>query len=267
MPAHLDFKATTGLAATLGACAVLAFATPSLGAQAAASPPAAAKPAAGKVDPNAVKALREMSTFLQTLKTFKLESQTSLDVVTNDGQKVQFNGVANYTARKPNGFVVDVVSDSWNRKYIYNGSEFTLYAPKLGYFATFPAPATIQETLTEIGAKFGISLPLDDLFRWSGTEGARAEALESAFMVGTDTIDGVKTNHYAFREGKIDWQVWIQQGDQPLPRKVVIVDRSDPAQPAYIARLSWVLNPPVTDADFAFRPAADATRIRITLQQ
>jgi hypothetical protein len=62
----------------------------------------------------------------------------------------------------------------------------------------------------------------------------------------------VKTNHYAFREGLIDWQIWIQQGDQPLPRQVVIVDRRDKTDPSYIAQLAWTLNPPLTDADFAF---------------
>ena len=35
------------------------------------------------------------------------------------------------------------------------------------------------------------------------------------------TIDGVATDHYAFREADVDWEVWIQKGDQPLPRKLV----------------------------------------------
>jgi hypothetical protein len=231
-----------------------------------ASKPSVQTPAQ-KIDPNAVRALREMSTYLQSLSTFRLESETSLDVVTNDGQKIQFDGVARYKVRKPDAFVIDIISDSWNRQYLYNGKEFTLYAPKLGFYATVPAPPTIQATIADIGTRFGISVPLDDLFRWSGADGSRAEALDSAFLVGTDTLDGVKTDHYAFREDKIDWQIWIQQGAQPLPRKLVIVDRRDPADPAYVARLTWTLNPPLTDEDFAFRPANDAKRIRITLQQ
>ena len=224
---QLDVKTRAGIAAAIGVCLGLAIATPSSGAP----PTAAPKPAVRKVDPAAVKALRDMSAYLQSLSTFELESQTSLDVVTNDGQKIQLDGVATYKVRKPDAFVIDVVSDSWNRQYIYNGREFTLYAPKLGYFATWPAPATIRETIADVGDRFGISLPLDDLFRWSEPDGARADALTSGFLVGTETIEGVKTNHYAFREGKIDWQIWIQQGDQPLPRKVVIVDRRDPAAP------------------------------------
>jgi hypothetical protein len=219
------------------------------------------------VDPMAVKALRDMSAYLQTLSTFGLTSRTSLDLVARDSQRIQLDGVATYKVRKPNAFVIDVVSDDWNRSYIYNGHEFTLYAPKLGYFSTWPAPANIQATVAEVENRFGISLPLDDLFRWSGPDGARADSLQNGFLVGTETIDGAKTKHYAFREGEIDWQVWIQQGGQPLPLKLVIVDRRDPANPAYVARLTWTLNPQLSDEDFAFRPDKDAKRIRTILQR
>ena len=264
----VQFKSRAWVAATtVGVCLGLAIAAPSSGAPKAETPKPSAQASAQKVDPNAVKALRDMSAYLQSLSTFRLESQTSLDVVTNDGQKIQYDGVVHYKVRKPDAFVIDVVSDSWNRQYTYNGKEFTLYAPKLGFYSTVPAPATIRATIDEIGNRFGISLPLDDLFRWSSADGTRADALDAGFLVGTDTLDGVKTNHYAFREDKIDWQIWIQQGDQPLPRKLVIVDRRDATYPAYIARLTWTLNPPLTDEEFAFRPGNDAKRIRLTLQQ
>ena len=255
-------------------CLGLAIIAPSLAAAqtalsskatAAAAPPAAS---AKKVDPDAVKALVAMSAYLKSLPSFALTSETSLDLVAADDQKIQLDGVAHYKVRKdPGAFVIDVVSDGWNRRYIYNGAEFTLYAPTLGYYATVPALATIQATVDDVSKRFGISLPLDDLFRWSGADGVRADALDTGFFVGTATIDGVPTRHYAFREGAIDWQVWIQQGDEPLPRKLVIVDRRDATQPAYVANLTWTLNPPVTDEDFKFSPATDVKRIRLTLEQ
>ena len=247
----------TGLRlAAIGFCLGLAFVSPAMGA-----------PAPSAVDPAAVKALSDMSTYLQSLSTFGLTSQTSLDLVARDGQKIQLDGTATYKVRKPDAFVIDVVIDDWNRRYIYNGREFTVVAPKLAYFATVAAPATIRETVADVQTRFGISLPLDDLFRWSSPDGVRAEKLKSGYLVGVETIAGVKTAHYAFREGDIDWQIWIEQGEKPLPRKVVIVDRRDPANPAYVARLNWVLNPPLTDEDFAFRPDPDAKRIRVILQQ
>ena len=177
------------IATALAAALSLSFAG-SVVADAATPRPAPVPPAtAGReVDPAAVKALREMSAYLQSLSTFKLTSRTSLDLVANDNQKIQLDGTATYRVRKPNAFVIDVVSDDWNRSYIYNGHEFTLYAPKLGYFATWAAPANIQETVSFVESRFGISLPLDDLFRWSGQDGARADSLTSGFLVGAETI-------------------------------------------------------------------------------
>jgi hypothetical protein len=255
--------------AAVGFCLGLAAVAPPSGALAQAAKAATPKsaPPAAKVDPAAIKALSDMSAFLQSLNGFELTSQTSLDVVATNDQKIQLDGATVYKVRKGAGFVIDVVSDIWNRRYVYDGRQFTLYAPTLGYFATVPAPATNRETISEVEAAFGVSLPLDDLFHWAEAGSTRADALTAAYKVGSPTIDGVKTNHYAFRQDRVDWQIWIQADGQPLPRKVVIVDRQDVARPAYIARLSWRLNPPLTDEDFVFRPASDAKRIRLALQE
>jgi len=219
----------------------------------------------GVIEDEAVDALKEMSDFLKAANTLQITSQGSLDVVTNNGQRIQLDGVTTYKVRRP-GFVIDYTSDIKSRRFIYDGKTFTVYSPKLGYYATVPAPATNREVLDTIYSKFGISLPLDDLFRW-GEGSARIQDLQSAYDVGTATIDGVETDHYAFREKDVDWEVWIQQGDQPFPRKLVIVDRNDPAKPTFIARLTWKLNPAFTDADFQFVPGADAKRIQLAAYQ
>jgi hypothetical protein len=217
----------------------------------------------GVIEDGAVDALKEMSAYLMSAKTLAITSQGSLDVVTNDGQRIQLDGTTNYKIRRP-GFVIDYVSDVKSRRFIYDGKTFTVYSPKLGYYASVPAPATNREVLDTIYNKFGIALPLEDLFRWGdGRSDDRIKALKSAYDVGPATIDGVETDHYAFREADVDWEVWIQQGDQPLPRKLVIVDRNDPAKPTFIARLSWQLNPTFSDADFTFVPDANAKRIQL----
>jgi len=217
----------------------------------------------GVVDPAAISALRAMSAYLTSAKTLQIDSQGSLDVVTNDGQRIQLDGTTVYKIRRP-GFVIDYDSDMKTRRFIYDGKNFTIYSPKLGYYATVAAPPTNSEALNLIYQKFGIALPLEDLFRWEdGTSADRLQAIKSASRIGTATIDGVETDHYAYREADVDWEVWIQQGDQPLPRKLVIVDRSDPSRPTFIARLKWTVNPTFSDSDFAFVPNGEAKRIEL----
>jgi hypothetical protein len=217
----------------------------------------------GVVEDTAIDALKDMSNYLMSANTFAIKSVGSLDVVTNDGQRIQLDGVTNYKVRKP-GFVIDYESNIKSRRFIYDGKTFTVYSPKLGFYAQAPAPATNKEVLDAIYDKYGISLPLADLFKWGdGTNADRIQALKSAYEVGTATVDGVDTDHFAFREENVDWEVWIQKGDQPLPRKLVIVDRTDPARPTFITHLSWQINPTFTDADFTFVPDANAKKIQL----
>ena len=224
---------------------------------------AAAAPATG-VDPQALDALKRMSAYLQTLPAVQLTSNASLDVVTRQGQRVQLDGVVDYKIKQPNAFVIDMNSDQKKRRFYYDGKQFTVYGPTMGYYATADAPPTIRETLAAIDARYGIELPLEDLFRWNDPTGNPAENLISGFPVGTATIDGVETEHYAFRQKDVDWQIWIQKGAQPLPRKVVIVDRTDEAHPTYTARLAWNVNPSFTADEFAFRPGKDSKQIRLS---
>lgn len=218
------------------------------------------KAPAEAIDPDAVAALRRMSSFLTSLKTAEITSNGSLDVVTDAGQRIQLDGVTNYKLRKP-GFVIDFNSDLKKRRFVYDGKTFTEYSPSSGFYASTAAPPTNRETIAAMYDHYGINLPLADLFRWSDPNGTREESLRSAYQVGTATLDGVKTDHYAFREGSSDWELWVQQGDQPLPRKLVIVDTSKPARPTFIARLDWRVNPPLTDKDFTFTPGANDKRI------
>jgi len=248
--------------ALVGLCLVLASG-PEVRAAPAAVPPAAAT-GVSSVQPEALQALRRMSAYLATLPAVELTSNTSLDVVTNLGQRVQLDGVVHYKIRRPNGFVIEVVTDRKKRTFFYDGKQFTVYAPELGYYATAAAPPTIRQTLDLIENRFGVQLPLEDLFRWNDATDNPAQNLKSGFVVGTATLDGVPTDHLAFRQPQVDWQIWIQKGAQPLPLKVVIVDQVDPANPAYVARLTWNLNPTINADDFTFKPGKDAKLIRMS---
>ena len=127
----------------------------------------------GTIEDGAIDALKEMSNYLMAAKTLGIVSRASRDVVTNDGQRIQLEGTTTYKVRRP-GFVIDYVSDIKSRRFIYDGKNFTVYSPKLGFYASAPAPGTNKEVLDTIYSKFGIALPLEDLFRWGDDRERRA---------------------------------------------------------------------------------------------
>ena len=250
-------------ALTLLGCTAALFVAASGHAQSS-TPGATASPSASaaqsKVDPESVAALKRMSTYLSSLNSFRLTSNASIDLVTMDNQRLQIDAVIKYQVKRP-GMVIDFASDQKTRRYYYDGKQFTIYAPKLGFYASVPAPPTNREFLKAVYEKTGVSLPLEDLFRWADNDDSDIQKLISGYSVGTATLDGVQTDHWAFRQSDFDWEIWIETGDRPVPRKLVIIDRTDESHPGFIARLSWELNPVLADADFTFVPGADAKRI------
>jgi hypothetical protein len=105
-------------------------------------------------------------------------------------------------------------------------------------------------------------VPLEDLFRW-GAAGWSADAIKGAKKIGPAEIEGTTCVHYIFRQDDVDWQVWLQRGEYPLPRKLVITTRTDEARPQHTAVMTWSLAPSFNDAAFAFQPPAGVQRVTL----
>jgi hypothetical protein len=115
--------------------------------------------------------------------------------------------------------------------------------------------------LVDVAAeKYGIDIPLADLFLWGGPK-ATTPSITTATVIGPGSIGGVSCDHFIFRQPGLDWQVWIQKGDYPLPRKLVITSTTDEARPQHSSILTWNLAPAYNDAVFTFNPPASARKI------
>jgi hypothetical protein len=222
--------------------------------------PAPQAKSATDIDVKAIEALKAMGAYLRTLKTFALRSETTIDEVLDNGQKVQFGGTVDYRVRRPNGLRAEIASDRRHRQFYFNGKTLTQYGPTNGYYASIAAPPTISELLQVLDEKYGVELPLADLFLW-GTDKDGLNDIKSAITIGPSRIGGIECDHYVFRQADVDWQIWIERGKTPLPRKLVITTTSEPAQPQYVAVLKWDLAPKLDDKTFTFVPPKGAQKI------
>ena len=227
----------------------------------AASAPAA-QPGPAQVEPGAVDALVKMSAYLRTLQAFQITMQTERDDVDAYGQLITLSGQATYKVRRPNALAIDLDLPIMKRRYVYDGKTVTVFDPATSYFAKFQAPSTIRETLELAQDKYGVPLPLEDLFTWSEGDD-RAKALTSAHFIGKTQVGGQSANQYAFRQPGIDWQIWIADGDKPAPLRVAIVASDDPARPKFEADLTWDSAPQFAEDAFVFTPPAGSREIQI----
>ena len=220
---------------------------------------AGASAATGSIDPEAMAALDRMGAFLRSQVTMAVRGETATDEVLPSNQKVQHVGVVELQVHRPDRLRADVNTDRVSRQIFYDGKTLTVSGRDVNYYAQFAAPPTLREVLDLGERRYGIDFPLADLFTW-GTDG-RASDITSATKLDQATIQGTPTDHYAFREGDVDWQVWIERGAHPLPRKLVITTRDAVTQPQHAVVLTWRLSPQIDDRVFTFVPPPNAQRI------
>ncbi len=212
------------------------------------------------IDPAAIDAVKKMGAYLRSLKAFQVISDVTHDDVLEDGLIVQSNSKVNLLAAKPNRMRVEVTADDRHRLYLYDGKNFTVWGRIMNYYATVPAPPTIAELFQKIDEKYDVELPLIDLFKW-GTNEDDINKIKTAIDVGPATVEGVTCEQYAFHQEGANWQVWIQLGEFPLPRRLVITTLNDEARPQHSDTFSWNLAPSFNDEAFAFDPPPDAKRV------
>jgi hypothetical protein len=241
---------------------LLAISLAAPGTYAQTAPAGAAAPAANAVDASSIQALKDMGVHLQSLKRFRVTTEVTGERVLADGQKLQHTATAEMDVQRPNKIRALMQSARSQREIVYDGKTVTLFTPAQKYYSTVEFTGTIGELIDKLEEGYGVELPLSDLFLF-GTPAAPLDKIESAMNAGQDFIDDDLCDHFAFRQGMIDWQIWITTGSKPLPRKVVITNRADEARPQSVSLIDWNLKPTFKDSVFKFTPPKGATKIEI----
>jgi len=214
------------------------------------------------IDPQASAILKRSMDYLAGLKAFSVDAHSTLEATLTSGQKLQFDSASTVTLQRPDKLVArrgkgDVV----NQAYYYDGKTLTLYNPDQKYYATVKAPPTIEQALDFARDTLDVVAPASDLL-YRDAYAMLMQDTTVGFVVGKSFVGGVRCDQLAFRKADVDWQIWIQEGATPLPRKYVITSTKEAGIPDFTVLMTkWNVAPQVSDAMFAFRPPQGAKRV------
>jgi hypothetical protein len=213
------------------------------------------------MDPQAEKLLRRMSDYLASRQQFTLKAESTLEAVLTSGQKLQYDSPATLMVSRPNKLRAHRKGDIANQEFFYDGKTLTLYNPRENVYATTAAPPTLDEMLDFAREKLDIIAPAAELLYKNAAEKMLKES-SSGFVVGPSVVGGVKCTHLAFRGSEVDWQIWIEDGDKPLPRKFILTSKKVAGEPQFTVLIrSWDVAPKLTNQEFSFTPPKGAKKI------
>ena len=215
------------------------------------------------IDPRADELLRRMGDYLAQAPFFSVSAEVWQDIQLSSAQRIQAGRTIELQVRRPNRLRADVHSTRRNRELVYDGSAITLLNRAQNFYGTVRASGSLDEAMDVASERFGIAMPLEDFVR-SDPHKDLLKKVTFGGDIGPVTVLGVPCEHLGFTQDNIDWQIWIENGARPVPRKFVITYKDEPDSPQYTAIFSnWDFTTKLPDFVFKFEPPPGAAKIKV----
>jgi len=218
--------------------------------------------ARAQISADAETILRAMSDYLGSLQQFSVAYDVDTEIITGEGQKLQYSAGGTILVRRPDGIRVTREGGFASTETLFDGNTLTLFGRKANAYFQLPFEGTIDQAVQEFRIATGMDAPAADLLAANPFD-TLVEGVLNGEFVATGQVDGVPCYHIAFREADVDWQLWVSTDEQhPVPMKYVITTKWTTGAPQHSVRLrDWNFAPAIAADAFAFVAPKDAVKL------
>src|SRR5882757_4478831 len=212
---------------------------------------------------DATQILKAMSDYLASQKTFSLAFDSDVEVVTPEVEKIQFASSGKMVLSRPDKLRVTRTGGYADVEIVFDGKTISALGKNINAFTQMEAAGSIDQLISKLRDMSIVSAPGVDFLGTHVYEDLM-EGVIDARHIGLGVIDGIECEHLAFRTRDVDWQIWIETGSRPIPRKYVITSKGVGAAPQYTLRIKdWKTDAPAGAEAFAFTPPSGANKVAL----
>jgi hypothetical protein len=193
--------------------------------------------------------VKQMCDKLASAQTLSFTIKESTDRVRRDGQKTTSQFTRDIIMRRPDRFHSKQTGDR-NAETWYDGKRITVAMHNEKVFAQARTPETIDGTLDAASKRFGVILPIGDLLYSQPDKHLLVDNMTGGYR-GSEKVDGVDCHHLHFAAPAVDWELWLPEQGDPLPKRLKVVQKKQRGEPVSdIVFTAWNLSASASDATF-----------------
>ena len=208
--------------------------------------------------------LKESADFLAAQEKFAIKANIGFDVVQVTGQKLEFGSSREITVRRPDRLRIDAQQRDGDRASLFfDGEQISVDLPDENAYVAIAKPGTLDAAIDYLVDDLQTPAPLHE-FVTSNFYTDVEDKILAGFYVEEATVGKRQCHHLAFRAQRVDFQIWIEDGDRPLPCSLVITYKHEEASPQFWASFhSWDLSPSARDKHFRYSPPEGAEKLSL----
>ena len=210
---------------------------------------------------DAARILKAMTDYTAGQKSISATFDSDIEVITPDLQKLQFTSSGQIRLERPDKLRIKRTGGYTDVDLVFDGKTVSLYGNNAKAYVQADAAGTIDQLIDRLQSTAGGAMPGTDLLLSNSFDELTATVIE-ARHIGQGVIDGVECEHLAFRGVDTDWQIWVESGARPIPRKYVITSKTLAGAPQYSLKIKeWKTDVPAEADTYVFKPPADAKKV------
>ena len=208
--------------------------------------------------------LKESADFLAAQSRFGFRAHVGYDVVQLNGQKLEFGSTRKVTVRRPDRIRIEVTQRDGDRMVLFfDGEQIAIDLPEEKAYVAAKKPGTLDAAIDYLVDNLDTPAPLHEFSSSNFYDGVK-DAILSGFYVEEAALGKRRCHHLAFRTAEVDAQIWIEDGDRPLPCRLVITYKREEGSPQFWAQFhDWDLSPKTPDRLFEYTAPEGAEKLTL----
>jgi hypothetical protein len=166
--------------------------------------------------------------------------------------------------RRPDRLRIESIDGGGEVKQLFfDGKSILVDMPNEDAYARIERPGTLYAAMDYLVEDLGVPAALDDFTSENFAAGVE-DRIVSGFYVQRVMLGDQICEQLAWRTSTVDVQLWVREGDEPVPCRLVITYKQVQGHPQYAADFHhWDFAPDVDDELFIFAPPESAEQLQV----
>jgi len=212
-------------------------------------------------DAKAIEVLKHMAAYKTTFDQVVIKGVTFTDARLGAGLMVSNSEEVHVSMSRPGSILINTFDGESNKGLYFHNGLLTVFDSANKLYAQATIPNEIDTALEFALEELDVEAPMMDLlFKDTSTQliGSDETIL---YLTDKSRVGGTDCHQIAIRGPETDVQLWVEEGDHPLPLKIMITSKWEGGTPRLVANLHWETDPEFKPGLFEFKAPEGAMKI------
>ena len=212
-------------------------------------------------DAKAIDVLKHMAAFKSSQNAVVIKGVTFTDARLGAGLMVSNAEEVSVSIKRPGSMLITSADGEATKGFYFHDGLFTFFNSATRLYGQADIPKDIEAAMEFALDELGVEAPLLDMIYKDASTHLLTSGDTILYLTDKARVGNADCHHMAIRGAEVDVQLWVEEGDRPVTRRLMITSKFEGGSPRFVANLDWDTNPKFKPGLFEFKAPDDAVKI------